>query len=567
MLFSTKYKPTIQKSLFHKDIVNHIRKWIKTLESNNEYNISLKQILFLQGPIGCAKSVTVECLFKAFNLINIDLDILTSSERTNDVVNAIVDFNSLTLENTFTKKQNKKNIVLIDNIELCEKGLETFIESIHSNNNIPIILICNNLKYKSIFSDYKNCTVIEFKKPSLLELNKLVLDINTSEKLHLTKENILQIIEKSQYDIRQLFFLIEQWYLSNRKDTNEDTNEDGREDGGEGITKMSFEHFIETINIKHEDKDLIEKMSYLLNYTKSFDFNKSFKMSIGEPQTLSCSIYQNYNFINAEKKSDNNLLLNRYSNMLDNMSESTIFHNQIYENQCWDLYNEYTVFSTVIPSYYFKQNKDILKEECNVPIVSFKDFSYNFINSYGEVKKICKTNLYSKKLSVNTNKNVIECICNIDSCFSIVNILINCINKLNDYFNNNKKGKNTTKKEKLDLCNNISDDYMKYFDKIISFVYTYKLFEIDIDTVDFKKYNNDILIRDDCKKVDLRVLKRFLNIFTFDDSHKNFKSHIEISLQYKIFLLILDHLKTQSIENKSKIHSTTTVELSEIWNF
>jgi hypothetical protein len=63
------------------------------------------------------------------------------------------------------------------------------------------------------------------------------------------------------------------------------------------------------------------------------------------------------------------------------------------------------------------------------------------------------------------------------------------------------------------------------------------------------------------------VLKRFLNIFTFDDSHKNFKSHIEISLQYKIFLLILDHLKTQSIENKSKIHSATTVELSEIWNF
>lgn len=191
MLFSTKYKPTIQKSLFHKDMVNHIRKWIKTLESNNEYNISLKQILFLQGPIGCAKSVTVECLFKAFNLINIDLDILTSNEKTNDVVNAIVDFNSLTLENTFTKKQNKKNIVLIDNIELCEKGLETFIESIHSNNNIPIILICNNLKYKSIFSDYKNCTVIEFKKPSLLELNKLVLDINTSEKLHLDRKSVV----------------------------------------------------------------------------------------------------------------------------------------------------------------------------------------------------------------------------------------------------------------------------------------------------------------------------------------------------------------------------------------
>ena len=103
-MFAEKYKPTIQKSLFHKDIVNHIRKWIKMLESNNEYNISLKQILFLQGPIGCAKSVTVECLFKAFNLIDIDLDILSSNERTNDVINSIVDFNLVTLENTFNKR-------------------------------------------------------------------------------------------------------------------------------------------------------------------------------------------------------------------------------------------------------------------------------------------------------------------------------------------------------------------------------------------------------------------------------------------------------------------------------
>jgi len=550
-MFAQKYKPTIQKSLFHKDIVNHIRKWIKMLESNNEYNISLKQILFLQGPIGCAKSVTVECLFKAFNLIDIDLDILSSSEKTNDVLNSIVDFNLVTLENTFNKKQNKKNIVLIDNIELCEKGLENFIESIHSLHNIPIILICNNLKYKNVFFDYKNCTFIEFKKPSLLELNKLLIDINKDEKLNLTKENMLELIEKSLYDIRQLFFLIEQWRLS----------------------RGSFSSFIEGVDLKHEDQDLIQKMSYLLDYNKPFDFDKSFSISMSEPQVLSCSIYQNYNFIDTlpSKESESKesvILLNRYSNILDSIAESSVLHNQIYENQSWDLYNEYTVLSTVIPSYYFKQNRDILDKDDmkKMSIVSFKDFSYNFINSYGEVKKICKTNLYSKKLE-STNHSAFNCISDVNSCFKIVKILVQCINKLNEYFENNKKGKNTTKKEKLDLCNNISENYKKYFDKIISFVYNYRLFEIDIDTIDFKKYENDNLIRNDSKKVDLRVLKRFLNIFTLDDCHKNFKSHIEISLQYKIFLLILDQLKNQSIENKSKIHETMTVELSDIWNF
>lgn len=549
-MFAEKYKPTIQKSLFHKDIVNHIRKWIKLLDTNSEYNLSLKQILFLQGPIGCAKSVTVECLFKAYNLIDIDLNILSSSERINDILSTIVDFNSLTLENIFTKKRNRQNIIFIDNIELCEKGLDTFIDSIHSRHNIPIILVCNNSKYKNIFSIYKNCTLIEFKKPSLLELNKLLSDINISEKLNLTKENNLEIIEKSQYDIRQLFFIVEQWYLSN-------------------INNLSFENFIEGVDIKHEDQDLQEKMSYLLDYNKSFDFNKSFQISILEPQVLSGSIYQNYNFINKENKNDNSILLSRYSDMLYSISESTIFHTQIYENQYWDLYNEYAIFSSTLPSYYFKLNKDILKKDDikNMSIVTFKDFSYNFINSYQEVKKICKNNLYSKKLNVNFNKGAIDCICDLESCFSIVKILINCIKKLNEYFDKNKKGKNTTKKEKIDLCNIISNDYKMYFDKLIFTIYEYKLFEIDVVSIDFKKYKLDSQIREHCKEVDLRVFKRFLNIFTLDDSHKNFKSHIEISLQYKIFILILDFLEKQSIENKSKIHDAMTQDLSEIWNF
>jgi DNA polymerase III delta prime subunit len=558
-MFATKYKPTVQKSLFHKDIINHIRKWIKMLGSNSEHNICLKRILFLHGPIGCAKSVTVECLFKAYNLINIDIDNLSSNEKTNDILNAMVDFNSLTLENIFTKKRNKQNIVFIDNIELCEKGLDTFVDSIHSRYNIPIILVCNNLKYTNVYcNNNKGCTLIEFKKPSLLELNKMLSDINESEKLNLTKENNKKLIEKSQYDIRQLFFLVEQWYLSKN---------------------IQFDNFIKAVDMKNEDQDLIQKMSYLLDYNKTFDFNKSFEISISEPQVLSNSIYQNYNFINAEKKSDNDLLLSRYSDMLYSMSESTIFHNQIYENQCWDLYNEYTVFSTIIPSYYFKLNKDILKKDDfkHISIVSFKDFSYNFINSYSEVKNICKTNLYSKKLNENTNNtNIINCICDIKSCFSIVQILINCIDKLNEYFDKNKKGKNTTKKEKIDLCNSILDDYKKYFDKLICFIYEYKLFEIDVDSLDFKIYKNEDLLKEDLvrehcsSKVDLRVLKRFLNIFTLDDSHKNFKSHIEISLQYKIFIIILDYLEKQSTENKFKIHETTqtmTTDLSEIWNF
>ena len=77
-MIAERYKPTTQKSLFHKDIVNHIRKWIKMIEDYADDSRSVKQILFLYGPIGCSKTVTVECLFKGYNLINVDSDNIRS---------------------------------------------------------------------------------------------------------------------------------------------------------------------------------------------------------------------------------------------------------------------------------------------------------------------------------------------------------------------------------------------------------------------------------------------------------------------------------------------------------
>jgi len=126
-MFSVKYKPTTQKLLFHKDIVNHIRKWIQTIEYKYETTKNVKEILFLNGPVGCGKSVTVECLFKGYNLINIDSDNLRNNDRLNETLQQIVSFSSITLANidkwNHKNKQDKNNIVFIDNIELCDRGI------------------------------------------------------------------------------------------------------------------------------------------------------------------------------------------------------------------------------------------------------------------------------------------------------------------------------------------------------------------------------------------------------------------------------------------------------------
>ena len=70
-LLSDSYEPQTQKSLFHQDIVHHIRKWMKLMEGYAEVNKSVAQILFLQGPIGCGKTKSVEIFhFDLYRLKN-----------------------------------------------------------------------------------------------------------------------------------------------------------------------------------------------------------------------------------------------------------------------------------------------------------------------------------------------------------------------------------------------------------------------------------------------------------------------------------------------------------------
>jgi len=603
-MIAQKYKPTTQKALFHKDIVNHIRKWIKNVEDYADDSKPVQQILFLYGPMGCSKTVTVECLFKGYNLYEIDTDTIKSNDKLVETIQGLVNFRDKTLANidkwNQKSRKDKSNMILVDNLELCDKGIENFIDVVYTkhNINIPMVFVCNSIRYKDIFVNYKNCTFLEFKKPSLLELTKLSIDIVKEEDLDLSKQQIKILIEKSEYDIRQLLFLLEQWYYSKRM-------------------KHEFDMFIENIQIKNIDKDLNEKMEDVFNYKQRFNFSELFTLGSSEPVTLSNSIYQNYtnsiyqNYTNSIDKNldkqDSLCVLENYCKIMDNISISNLIYNEIYENQNWDLYNNYISHSVVIPGYYLKQNNRFLFEKRfgkqniqNIQNIQntnnqdlmdvdeqvtdidqsikewdkqlfnftpFKDVSYNFTNSYDEVKRISNNNIYCKILNYKGFKSRIlqDPVC----CFFIVDILINSIEKLNKYFDKNKKGKNTTKKEKLELCENIERSNFKIsLDILVNIVYEYKLFEINVDDflINRKKYIDEEILKQNIQKIDLKVFKRLLNIFTMNDKHKCFKSHIETSIQYKILGFLVKNYIDEPSKISYDINNILTEDLNKIWN-
>lgn len=552
-----KYKPTTQKTLFHKDIANHILKWIKQIKELIEDKKSVKKILFLCGPIGCGKSITIEILFKTFQLININSDYIRTTDKMNELISNIVAVDSMTLSNiekwNHSNRKEKYNIVFVDNIELCDKSIQTFIELVHNkyNINVPIIIISNTNKYMELFNE-TNCTFIEFKKPSLLEMTKLGLEINDTEKLGLSKANLKLLIDRSESDIRQMIFLLEQLKL---KVT------------GQSIKDIDLDNFFNSVQVKITDIDLVHKLEYLLDINKEFDLEHSFNLSFSEPQTISCGIYQNY-LNNADN-------LEQCINIIDDISYSSLINYTIFDNQLWDLYEDYTMYSCVLPSYNIKHN--YIKKDKTV-IQPYKDISYNFLNSYNEVKRIYQDNivLFNKKIynkcDNNYKDNIIKLYTFMDPklCFHITNMCKILISNMNKYFDKNKKGKNTTKKEKFDLCDSIiGEKEEKDLDDMVDILYSYKLFEVDLDWIILhKKSMEDIKnIKENVNKIDLRVFKRLLNIFTMDDNQKILKSHTENALQYKILQHILYDLKKLSgTVIKDNYIDNLTIELDQIWN-
>lgn len=567
-MLSERYTPTTQKSLFHKNIINHIRKWIVYVESCAEdQNYNLKHLLLVTGPVGCGKSISMSVLLKGFNVIDIDPNEVRSSEKITELANSIPGFGERTLTNiekwNHKNKKDKPNVVVVDNIELCDKTISNFVDTVHYKRiiNVPIILIGNDPKYNELFNGtFSNYTHIQFYKPSLLELTKLATDINKAEKLCLDQNNIKSIVKKSEFDVRQVFHILDQWKMSG----------------------SSFDNFISSIKQKHVDIDLDQKIACLLDTSIPYDNEDVFKIGFTEPLVITNGIYQNYITALEQSQSSSCDFISTASQVMEELSIGNVMQTKLFEEQCWDMYDNVAVQSTIFPSFVMKrmtqtptQNQET--HEGNKKLVHqmtpFKDVSYNYMNSFAEVKQNCFQNHFNPKFNKPNTPTFGVFNADISSCFEMVKMLLLQINMLTEYFDTQKRGKNTSKQEKLDICNNITDDNIKtVLDKVVDTIYTYHLFEIDIDNVIFHKaeYTSEDSQKTEYTKIDLRMFKRFLNIFSFHDTTKCIKPHIEVALKYKLFQKIVSNVQTRPeiesvhCDGKSKIERLT-VDLSNIW--
>lgn len=539
-LLAERYRPTSQKGLFHKDVIPRIRKWTSSLDTCDDH----KCVLYIHGPVGCGKTTMINVLFKQYNMQHIDADAIRSADNYASIVQTLTAFEASTLEHVFGGSKNgsvKRNIVVIDTVELCERNVRGFIDAVHKKSrlDVPVVVLGTNPSLEDALGEGygERFTAVGLQRPSPLELSNLVYDINKAEGWGLTQSHIKDIVRKSAGDARQILFVL--GHLSLRR---------------EGAL-ANFSDFLDSLQTIETDIDLQQRLLHVFDRSVPYQFNEILMMCAPDSTAVGYGVFQNYPELCDDCETA--------TSIAEWASVGNVFSSKVFNEQVWELADYIPVCSSVAPSYSIKSASQLFEgrptgHELMHSLRSYKDMSYNYINSLEELKRLVRSHIEASRTSLLTPPADLFALNNHDLVL-VVSPLKTQVAILNQYFEARKRGKNVSKQEKMQLCQSIpgSDTRVQSaLEWIVNVVFSYRLFEI--------QYGDVTLLKEkfDPADVDLRIVKRLINVFSLEDTSKLFKPATDLCVKYHVLQRVLQALKPQP---KSTVEQRI-VDLAEIWN-
>ncbi|MCJ7470729.1 replication factor C large subunit, partial [Candidatus Bathyarchaeota archaeon] len=158
-----------------------------------------KRAVFLYGPPGIGKSITVEALANDLGMELVEKN--ASDYRTEDAVNRFAG-----LASQFGSLFGGRRIVLMDELDgltgTADKGGVKAITEVVKAAQCPIILIANSA-YDPKFTNLRiYCLLLEFKKPPIGEVAKLLKGICDVEGVQADENALKFIAQRSEGDVR-----------------------------------------------------------------------------------------------------------------------------------------------------------------------------------------------------------------------------------------------------------------------------------------------------------------------------------------------------------------------------
>ena len=330
--FTEKYSPkNINQIIGNKSSISKFDKWIKSIKERNE------NFLILSGKNGIGKTIISKLLLNTYNYNSIiiypeDIKNYRQNDEFNDFYN---------LDNSINKKMNFKNVknkniaLIFDDTETITLTSEKkYIMNIFKNkinSNIPIIFICNNNHSKLLNDLKKNCHEIKFYTPSSYDLKLFIKNICKNEKIKIEDDSIDTLIELSQFDIRRLLNLIED-FSYNYKNLSI-----------KNITKFKNQTLLKDTNI-----GLYDSTRILLN--DDLDFDSIYKIYESEKVLLPLMIQENYYKKICNSKKSVKEKLDSIVNISDSISFGDNVETSIYTDQNWYLQEIHGFFTCIKPS-------------------------------------------------------------------------------------------------------------------------------------------------------------------------------------------------------------------------
>jgi replication factor C large subunit len=227
--WTIKHKPkTLKEVAGNRDAIQKLVDWIKSWDKG----IPKKRATFLYGPPGVGKTVTVEALANDLKMELVEKN--ASDYRTEEAIKRFAG-----LASQYGSLFGTRRIILLDELDgitgTADKGGVGAITEIIKTAQCPIVLIANNA-YDPRFTNLRNyCLLIEFKKPAVTEVLKLLKTICLKEGIQAEETALKFIANRSEGDVRSAINDLQALAQGKKKLTYEDVSWLGYRDRQEAI--------------------------------------------------------------------------------------------------------------------------------------------------------------------------------------------------------------------------------------------------------------------------------------------------------------------------------------------
>jgi len=194
--WTAKYKPkTLAEIVGNADVIEKVVEWVKSWNKG----VPRKRALLLYGSPGIGKTVVVEALAHDLGFELVEKN--ASDYRTAEAVQRFAG-----LASQYSTLSGGRRLVLLDELDgitgTADKGGVATITDIVKKAQSPIVLIANEVYDPRFATLRSHCLLIEFKKPTVLQVVKRLKEACKHEGIEADEEALKFVAERSGRDVR-----------------------------------------------------------------------------------------------------------------------------------------------------------------------------------------------------------------------------------------------------------------------------------------------------------------------------------------------------------------------------